>query len=170
MSRNILILGVVKLISALLSTNIYEINVQFRNLKTIDILLVRTKLNIYVYLRYLYFNRGLCTLCYYPILIIFQDLFFKYSLNNFLHAQVEQCITFLFTWNPQQQLPDISKTVPEESFLEKNENSKTMNSMTTEHEGKINHFLEQLFRLEGKKCFSLCKSILTHPFLKPLFQ
>merc|ERR1712226_968647 len=70
-------LSVVKLICALLSTNIYEINVQFRNLKTIDILL---------------------------------DLFFKYSLNNFLHAQVEQCITFLFTWSPQPPIPDISAT------------------------------------------------------------
>ena len=67
-------LSVVKLICALLSTNIFAINVQLMNLKTIDILL---------------------------------DLFFKYSLNNFLHAQVEQCINLLFSWTPQQPLPDI---------------------------------------------------------------
>ena len=71
-----------KLICGLLSTNIYEINVQFKDLKTIDILL---------------------------------DLFFEYSLNNFLHAQVEQCITFLFTWTPQQPLPDLN-TAPSETM------------------------------------------------------
>lgn len=32
-------------------------------------------------------------------LIFFQDLFFKYSLNNFLHAQVEDCIRLVFAWN-----------------------------------------------------------------------
>jgi hypothetical protein len=26
-------------------------------------------------------------------------LFFKYSLNNFLHAQVEECIRLVFAWN-----------------------------------------------------------------------
>ena len=40
------LIGVVKLICALLSTNIYEINVQFKNLKTIDILLVRNEIKI----------------------------------------------------------------------------------------------------------------------------
>jgi len=28
------------------------------------------------------------------------DLFFRYSLNNFLHAQVEQCINLVFAWTP----------------------------------------------------------------------
>ena len=68
--------------------------------------------------------------------IFFQDLFFKYSLNNFLHAQVEQCITFLFTWNPQQQLPDMSNAVPEESISPKNENTDTLTSMSAKTEGK----------------------------------
>ena len=27
------------------------------------------------------------------------DLFFRYSLNNFLHAQVEECIRLVFAWN-----------------------------------------------------------------------
>ena len=30
---------------------------------------------------------------------ILLDLFFKYSLNNFLHAQVEECIRLVFAWN-----------------------------------------------------------------------
>ena len=29
----------------------------------------------------------------------FQDLFFKYSLNNFLHEQVKECIRLVFAWN-----------------------------------------------------------------------
>ena len=33
-----------------------------------------------------------------------QDLFFRYSLNNFLHAQVDQCINFVFTWAPAPPL------------------------------------------------------------------
>ena len=106
----IILLGVVKLICALLSTNIYEINVQFRNLKTIDILLVRIDSyfcsnNIESNKQNLLKTRSVCY-----IWSFFQDLFFKYSLNNFLHAQVEQCITFLFTWSPQPQIPDISAT------------------------------------------------------------
>ena len=32
-------------------------------------------------------------------LLFFQDLFFKYSLNNFLHAKVEECIRLIFAWN-----------------------------------------------------------------------
>ena len=28
-----------------------------------------------------------------------QDLFFKYSLNNFLHAKVEECIRLIFNWS-----------------------------------------------------------------------
>jgi len=32
------------------------------------------------------------------------DLFFRYSLNNFLHAQVDQCINFVFTWTPAPPL------------------------------------------------------------------
>ena len=28
-----------------------------------------------------------------------QDLFFKYSLNNFLHTQVEECIRLVVAWN-----------------------------------------------------------------------
>merc|ERR1719167_272428 len=111
-------LSVVKLISALLSTNIQEINLQFRNLKTIDILL---------------------------------DLFFKYSLNNFLHAQVEQCITFLFTWNPQQQLPDMSNTVPEESFSPKNEHVEALNSMSAKNEDKECKLIESEVECSDKK-------------------
>merc|ERR1719167_1054797 len=111
-------LSVVKLISALLSTNIQEINLQFRNLKTIDILL---------------------------------DLFFKYSLNNFLHAQVEQCITFLFTWNPQQQLPDMSNTVPEESFSPKNEHVEALNSMSAKNEDKEYKLIESEVECSDKK-------------------
>lgn len=30
---------------------------------------------------------------------ILLDLFFKYSLNNFLHAQVKECIRLVFAWN-----------------------------------------------------------------------
>lgn len=30
------------------------------------------------------------------------DLFFKYSLNNFLHREVEQCLSHIFEWNPSQ--------------------------------------------------------------------
>jgi hypothetical protein len=91
----------VKLICALLSTNIYEINVQFKNLKTIDILL---------------------------------DLFFKYSLNNFLHAQVEQCIQFLFTWNPQTQIPDPSSKVVDNEDCEKKEECLMPEGMAVENE------------------------------------
>ena len=36
---------------------------------------------------------------------LLQDLFFRYSLNNFLHAQVDQCINFVFTWAPAPPLP-----------------------------------------------------------------
>ena len=32
-------------------------------------------------------------------LFSFQDLFFKYSLNNFLHSQVKECIRLVFAWN-----------------------------------------------------------------------
>ena len=78
--------------------------------------------------------------------ICFQDLFFKYSLNNFLHAQVEQCITFLFTWNPQQQLPDMSNTVPEESFSPKNEHVEALNSMSAKNEGKYQESTCSLIR------------------------
>ena len=35
---------------------------------------------------------------------LLQDLFFRYSLNNFLHAQVDQCINFVFTWAPAPPL------------------------------------------------------------------
>ena len=31
------------------------------------------------------------------LLVHFQDLFFKYSLNTFLHSQVEQCIATVLT-------------------------------------------------------------------------
>ncbi len=51
--------------------------------------------------------------CLYSIFKTLQDLFFEYSLNNFLHAQVEQCITFLFTWTPQQPLPDLTTAASE---------------------------------------------------------
>ena len=78
--------------------------------------------------------------------IFFQDLFFKYSLNNFLHAQVEQCITFLFTWNPQQQLPDMSNTDPEESFSPKNENTETLTAMSAKNEGKYQESISSLIR------------------------
>ena len=33
------------------------------------------------------------------ISLFFQDLFFKYSLNNFLHEQVKECIRLVFAWN-----------------------------------------------------------------------
>ena len=45
------------------------------------------------------------------ILENFQDLFFKYSLNNFLHAQVEQCISHVFEWKPMKR-PCSSETPP----------------------------------------------------------
>jgi hypothetical protein len=32
-----------------------------------------------------------------------QDLFFKYSLNNFLHTQVEQCVTQVFEWKSEEE-------------------------------------------------------------------
>ena len=33
------------------------------------------------------------------LIFLFQDLFFKYSLNNFLHEQVKECIRLVFAWN-----------------------------------------------------------------------
>ena len=47
---------------------------------------------------------------------ILLDLFFKYSLNNFLHAQVEECIRLVFAWNnalisnPDEEIEPTSPT------------------------------------------------------------
>lgn len=46
---------------------------------------------------------------------ILLDLFFKYSLNNFLHAQVEQCVRLVFAWSvPRPRLPASSLEDQEE--------------------------------------------------------
>ena len=67
----------------------------------------------------------------------FQDLFFKYSLNNFLHAQVEQCITCLFTWNPQQQLPEVPTTVSGEEEPDETKESVNISTQNTPVESPI---------------------------------
>ena len=38
-------------------------------------------------------------MCTIKFVFCFQDLFFKYSLNNFLHEQVKECIRLVFAWN-----------------------------------------------------------------------
>lgn len=37
---------------------------------------------------------------------LFQDLFFKFMLNNFLHTQVEQCLTAILTKAPAAASPE----------------------------------------------------------------
>ena len=53
---------------------------------------------------------------------------------------MEQCIAFLFTWNPQQQLPDVPTTVPGEEFpdrMEGNSATSPSDAMAIENEGTI---------------------------------
>ena len=74
--------------------------------------------------------------CLHSVFETLQDLFFEYSLNNFLHAQVEQCITFLFTWTPHQPLPDLttalSETMP--NLTEDNSATSMSDAMVIENE------------------------------------
>lgn len=81
-------LQVARLISALVATNNPAVNQELANLGTLEVLLVRMIVIISVCTslkgNYLIFSKCGCT--------VFQDLFFKYQWNNFLHTQVEQCI------------------------------------------------------------------------------
>ena len=54
---------------------------------------------------------------------------------------MEQCITFLFTWNPQQQLlPDVPTNVPGDvvpDMMKSNSPTSTSDAMAIEHDGTI---------------------------------
>ena len=75
--------------NALLATHFPEVNEKFIQCKTVDILLVRSRQ-----------RHKWRTIFQLVSLTCSQDLFFKYSLNNFLHAQVEQCMFHILAFKP----------------------------------------------------------------------
>ena len=89
---NFLLSAVAKLVSALLATQHPAINQKLMECKTIDILLVGGQLSL--------FDIGIMS-------NFLQDLFFKYSLNNFLHREVERSLEHIFAWNPHPKLPKV---------------------------------------------------------------
>ncbi len=70
---------------------------------------------------------------YYQFLNIhFQDLFFQYSLNNFLHAQVETCIKYAFCCVNAPLAPAVaSKAVSDPSLKDNNNSAEDKKSGTT---------------------------------------
>jgi hypothetical protein len=55
---------------------------------------------------------------------LLQDLFFQYSLNNFLHAQVETCVKYAFCCVTQPSTPKTSPTSPSKSIPETSDDTK----------------------------------------------
>ena len=79
------------------------------------------------------------------ISLFFQDLFFKYSLNNFLHEQVKECIRLVFAWNnsvmppneaPKSPLAVRVKTPPTVEMIDHTQNEEEGDRNEAEAENK----------------------------------
>lgn len=86
------------------------VTLELCRLQTINLLLVSTlthTMSWFVYIFYL-----LTCLC-----CVLQDLFFKYTWNNFLHFQVELCVAAILSHSAQEERPQVGLVIQERPLV-----------------------------------------------------
>uniref|UniRef100_A0A665UI19 Serine/threonine-protein phosphatase 6 regulatory subunit 2-like n=1 Tax=Echeneis naucrates TaxID=173247 RepID=A0A665UI19_ECHNA len=129
-------LHVARLVAALLQTNAPSICQELCNLATMDLLLVCLASHIIDFLHHPLHK---------------QDLFFKYSWNNFLHFQVELCVVAILNHPSSEERPSpglqnhdgMSAAANPEAHGEEVETGRTIDPQTSIHNALVAHLFQK---------------------------
>uniref|UniRef100_A0A4W4G7V4 Protein phosphatase 6, regulatory subunit 2b n=1 Tax=Electrophorus electricus TaxID=8005 RepID=A0A4W4G7V4_ELEEL len=118
-----------RLVAALLSTNAPRIHHELCQLDMINLLLVR--------------HLPTLSTTYSLSLLFFTDLFFKFTWNNFLHVQVEQCVSAILNQTVPTEGPTQDSPEPARADNMHPSNADTANMELLSHQDLVKHLFQK---------------------------